>query len=208
MNAINSKVSALVLLGWVISWPSQAATVKDGLILHLDAAEQVRAGGVSPTNSTWRNLAGSPDAIAGNGTLHGISSSASAGWTGTGSRENPYALRLDGRQAYVTGPGNLELPALTLEAWAEVEGNTLRGATLIGNDFGKGGISLLIQAASQSPVLLHEVTFTPVDAETPVGQWHQFVATIKDDAACIYVDGVQQATLPAPRKLQKDHYPA
>jgi hypothetical protein len=67
------------------SWPSQAATVKDGLILHLDAAEQVRAGGLSATNSTWRNLAGSPDTNAGNGTLHGISSSASAGWAGTGS---------------------------------------------------------------------------------------------------------------------------
>ena len=148
MKPINLIRLTAAFLACISSWPSQAATVKDGLILHLDAAEQVREGGLSPTNSTWRNLAGSPDTIAGNGILHGISSSASAGWTGTGSSENPYALRLDGHQSYVTGPGNLELPALTLEAWAEVEGNTLRGATLIGNDFGKGGISLLIQAAS------------------------------------------------------------
>jgi hypothetical protein len=54
-----------------------------------------------------------------------------AGWTGTGSSENPYALRLDGHQAYVIWPGNLEIPELTLEAWAEVEGGALRGAPLL-----------------------------------------------------------------------------
>ena len=189
----------LTFLAWTLSWPLQAAAVKDGLILHLDAAEQVREGGLNPTNSTWRNLAGSPGLIAGDGTLHGVGAAASAGWTGTGSSENPYALRLDGHQAYVTGPGNLEIPELTLEAWAEVEGGTLRGATLIGNDFGNGGISLLIQAANEAPILLHERTFTPVDAETSIGQWHQLVATIKDGTACVYVDGVQQATLAAPR---------
>jgi len=211
MKLINLIRLTSPFLAWSFSWQLQAAAVKDGLILCLDAAEQVREGGMSQSNSTWRNLADSPGHNVGNGTLHGLGASAAAGWAGAGSSDNPYALRLDGHRAYVTGPGNLEIPELTLEAWAEVEGvggGARRGATLIGNDFGDGGISLLIQGADGSPLLVHGKTFTPVDAETTIGQWHQFVVTFKEGTACVYVDGVQRDTLGAPRELQKEHYPA
>ncbi len=176
-----------------LGWPAPAS---EGLILHLDAAAQVAAGGLGPENNVWTNLAGQPDSVAGSVRLRHFGESVQYGWVGDGSPTAPYALRFDGKQTYGQGPGNLELPELTLEAWAKVEGHTLRAATLIGNDFGKGGISLQVASAAETIQLLHGVTFAPVDAEVSRGDWHQVVAVISMDQALFYVDGAFACALP------------
>ena len=110
---------------------------------------------------------------------------------GTGTPADPHALRFDGRTSYAEGTGSLELPELTLEVWASIEGASnheskgvnRRGATLIGNDLGGGGISLLIQPTSGSPLLLHGKTFSPVAAETPLWTWQQVVVAVKTGVA-------------------------
>ena len=184
-----------------------ADVAKDGLILYLDASSQIKEGGTGSTNTTWKNLAGQPDTIAGDGALRNFGFDNSSGWVGSGHPKDPFALRFDGQKSYVIGPGNLEIPEITLEAWARVEGYTLRGATLIGNDFGKGGVCLLINTAAESPILVHQVTFSPVGAETPAGQWQQVVVTLKDGTASAYVNGRFSCSQSAPRELQKDHDP-
>ncbi|MDO8587302.1 MAG: LamG-like jellyroll fold domain-containing protein [Armatimonadota bacterium] len=178
---------------------------RNGLILYLDASSQVKSGGTGPANDTWRNLAGSPDSVAGPGTLHGFRFDGSSGWVGSGAPGDPYALRFDGKTSYVLGPGNIELAETTLEAWALVEGHTLRGATLIGNDFGQGGVSLMVQPVSESPMLLNGATFTVSDAEFAVREWQQVAIALKDGLARIYVNGAQQTSLSSPRSPQKDH---
>ncbi len=141
-----------------------AEPVAEGLILYLDAEAQIKSGGVDPENNVWQNLARQPDHIAGSGVLHNFQFDRTSGWTGTGNRMEPYALRFDGEKTYVEGPGNLELPEITLEAWASIEGSKLRGATLIGNDFGQGGISLIYSTNAQALLLLHERAFTTTQA--------------------------------------------
>ena len=194
--------------------PAIAAPVTDGLLLHLDAAAQVQAGGAGAGNTIWRNLADQPDTVAGSATLHNFRFDGTCGWEGRGTPGEPYALRFDGKSAYVQGPGNLEIPEVTLEAWARVDGvgcfdgHCLRAATLVGNDFGAGGIALMIQPVGQAPLLLHGVTFSPVAADTPARQWQQVVAVLKDGMARVYVNGMLSAALPAPRELQAGHFPA
>jgi len=201
-----------VLVLSVVMVGAHAAPVTNGLILHLDAAAQIREGGKGSGNRVWRNLAAEPDAVAGSATLHHFSFDGTSSWEGSGVPGEPYALRFDGKSSYVEGPGNLEVPGITLEAWARVEGvgcydgHCLRAATLVGNDFGTGGVSLMLQPASQSPLLLHGVTFSPIPADTPARQWVQVVAVLKDDMARVYVNGLLQAVVPAPRTLQPTHY--
>jgi len=207
-------LTGLFSLGSLLSAaaPPALAVNTDGLILYLDAAAQVQAGGTGPDNNVWRNLAEQPDSVAGSGELRHFRFDTTSGWVGSGVAGDPVALRFDGHSSYVVGPGNLELPELTLEAWAMVEGTagqpTARGATLIGNDFGLGGISLIIQPATGAPLLLHGVTFTPVAADTPAREWQQVAVTLQGGTARLYVNGVFQAALPAPRDLQPDHYPS
>lgn len=178
----------------------------NGLILHLDAARQVQAGGMGPTNNLWRNLCPQPDAVAGSATLHHLASDGSSGWKGSGTPYDPYALQFDGNHAYGTGPGNLELPEITIEAWTKVDGHTLRGATLICNDFGAGGISIMVLPATGGLMFLHGATFTPIQAEATGGEWHQVVVSWKEGTARCYVDGVFANSSPAPRALQSAHY--
>lgn len=190
-----------------------ADPVSDGLILHLDAAAQVKEGGTGPANGTWRNLAGQPDAVAGPGVLHGFRFDTGSGWEGSGAPGDPYALRFDGKTSYVEGPGNLELAEITVEAWARVDGvgcfdgHCLRGATLVSNDFGGGGVALILQPTGGYPLLLHGVTFTPVPADTPPHRWQQVVAALSQGTARVYVNGVLEAALAAPRELQAGHFP-
>jgi Concanavalin A-like lectin/glucanases superfamily len=105
---------------------------------------------------------------------------------------------------------NLEIGEITIEVWGRVNGvsgpHGMRGATLLGTDYGKGGIGLLI-AASGSPVLLHGATHTPLPADTPSGQWAQVVVTLKNGAARCYVNGQLACAVPAPRAPQSDHPP-
>lgn len=190
---------------------ASAAIVSDGLILHLDAAAQVGAGGAGPDNKVWSNLAQQPDSVAGSGVLHNFGFDSSSGWTGSGLPGDPYALRFDGQKAYVEGPGNLELSNLTIESWALVRGvsgdHGRRGATLIGNDFGKGGISVLV-SPSGSLMLLHGATHSPVPVDVPLGQWVQLVAAVENGRARFYVNGSPVCALPIARDVQSDHHPA
>jgi hypothetical protein len=200
----------IVALGALAS-AAQCAIVTDGLILHLDAAEQVRVGGSGPGNVVWKNLADQPDSIAGSGKLLHFGSSASSGWSGSGQPGDPYALRFDGQKDYVEGSGNLEIKDLTIEVWAFVEcvtgASTQRGATLIGNDFGKGGIGLLV-TRDGSALLLHGATFHPMPVDIPLRRWMQVAVSLKDETARVYVNGDLAFACPAPRELQPSHYPA
>ena len=184
------------------------APVTDGLNLHLDAAAQVAAVGLSPANDVWTNLAQQPDSVASSARLRHFGEVAQSGWVSDGSPASPYALRLDGKQTYGQGPGNRELAELTLEVRAKVEGHTLRAATLIGNDFRNGGISLQVASAVETLQLLHGVTFAQVDADVSRSEWHQVVAVISLSEAQFYVDGAYACSLPLERSLQADHYPA
>ena len=114
-------IGVLILLV-AVAKDAKAAPVTDGLILHLDAAAQIKEGGVGASNNVWRNLAGQPDAIAGSGALHNFAGDSVSGWVGSGTAGEPYALRFDGKTTYVVGPGNLEIPEITIEAWARVDG--------------------------------------------------------------------------------------
>ena len=181
--------------------------VAEGLILYLDAQSQIKGGGCGPENNVWQNLARQPDHIAGSAVLHNFQFDKTSGWTGAGNTLEPYALRFDGEKTYVEGPGNLELPEITLEAWACIEGSKLRGATLIGNDFGRGGISLIYSTHAQALLLLHERTFTTTQAGAPLKQWSQLVAVQAGNKARLYVNGRRVADLDAPRALQTDHHP-
>ncbi len=182
-----------------------AEPVAEGLILHLDAEAQIQSGGRDSANNKWQNLATQPDRIAGSAVLHNFQFDTSSGWTGTGTKLEPYALRFDGEKTYVEGPGNLELADITLEAWASIEGSKLRGATLIGNDFGQGGISLIYSTSAQAILLLHERTFTTTGAGSPLGQWSQLVAVQAGDKARLFVNGRRVAVVDAPRTLQTEH---
>ncbi|MHB0998395.1 MAG: LamG-like jellyroll fold domain-containing protein [Armatimonadota bacterium] len=186
---------------------NSAGIIKDGLILHLDAGEQIKVGGTGTDNAVWKNLANQPESIAGDAVLHNFGANSSSGWTGSGTPNSPYALRFDGKKTYAVGPGNLELPELTIEAWAVVNGYTLRGATIIGNDFGIGGISLLIHPLTESPILLHGATFTPLSGEISTSEWHQIAVTVTENTARFYVDGTLQSTTQIKRKPQTGHYP-
>ena len=194
------------LVGELLVLVTAAAPVPEGLILHLDAASQVQAAGKGEGNSVWHNLAGNRDHAAGSAVLHNFPFDESAGWVGSGQPGDPFALRFDGKRAYAEGPGNLEIGEITIEVWGRVNGvsgpHGMRGATLLGTDYGKGGIGLLI-AASGSPLLLHGATHTPLPADTPLGQWAQLVVAIKNGIAIsrpvqpvIDVGGVSSARLP------------
>jgi len=197
----------LILLGTNGQIVVGAEPVAEGLILHLDAETQIKGGGSGPENNVWHNLAKQPDQVAGSATLHNFQFDKTSGWTGTGSMMEPYALRFDGEKTYVEGPGNLELPEITVEAWAHIEGSTLRGATLIGNDFGAGGISLIYSTSAKALLLLHEKTFSTTPAGAPMKQWLQLVAVQAGNEARLYVNGQRAANLDAPRALQADHHP-
>lgn len=195
---------AAFLLG--ISSAGFAGVTTEGLILHLDAAEQVKSGGMGKENAIWKNLANQPDSIAGSAVLHNFKfDKRSSGWIGSGTSMDPYALRFDAKETYAVGPGNLEIPEITIEAWGCVNGFSLRGATLIGDDFGAGGISLLI--SNQSPILLNGATFTPIDGSVPFGEWHQVTITVTNDTARLYIDGAAVSTTRIDRKPQENHYP-
>jgi hypothetical protein len=198
------------LVGGLLALVTAPAPVPEGLILHLDAASQVQAAGKGKGNSIWRNLASRPGHAAGSAVLHNFSFDESAGWVGSGQPGDPFALRFDGKRAYVEGEGNLEIGEITIEVWVRANGvsgpHGMRGATLLGTDYGKGGIGLLI-AASGSPLLLHGSTHTPMPADTPLGQWAQVAVAIKNGAARFYVNGHLACAAPAPRDLQSDHPP-
>jgi hypothetical protein len=199
------------LIGGLLTAVSGPAPVSDGLILYLDAAAQVQAGGKRSGNKVWRNLANQSDKVAGSAVLHNFPFDGSAGWAGSGQPGDPFALRFDGKRAYAEGPGNLEIGEITIEVWACVRGvsgpHGMRGATLLGTDYGKGGIGLLI-AANGSPLLLHGAAHSPLPADTPLGQWAQVAAAMKDGVARIYVNGRLASAAPAPRVPQADHPPA
>src|SRR4030042_1846502 len=57
--------------------------VSDGLILHLDAAEQIKTGGMKSDNKIWQNLANQPDSVAGAATLHNFQFDGQTGWVGS-----------------------------------------------------------------------------------------------------------------------------
>ena len=185
---------------------SQGAIATDGLILHLDAASQIKEGGKNASNTTWHNLAGQPDSVAGPAILHNLRDDGASGWVGSGTPNDPYALQFNSETTYGTGNGNLEIPEITIEAWARADGYKLRGATLIGNDFGKGGISIEVLPPANGLIFLHQMTFSPVGAEVSAGEWHQIVVTWKAGIARFYVDGMFATSLTAERKLQPDHY--
>ena len=189
---------------------AQCAVVTDGLILHLDAAEQIRVGGSGADNAVWKNLADQPDSIAGSGKLLHFRGDAASGWSGSGRPGDPYALRFDGQKDYVEGPGNLEIKDITIEAWARVEGVTgpscQRGATLIGTDFGAGGIGILVTREG-SALLLHGSTFHPVPVDIPLKRWMQVAVSLTNDTARFHVNGDFVFACPAPRELQPNHYP-
>src|SRR3990172_5319062 len=198
------------LVGGLLALTTAPAPVPEGLILHLDAASQVEAGGKAKGNSVWRNLAGKPDPVDGSAVLHNFPFDELAGWVGSGQPGDPFALRFDGTRTYAEGPGNLEIGEITIEVWGRVNGvsgpHGMRGATLLGTDYGKGGIGLLI-AAGGSPLLLHGATHTPLSADTPLGQWAQVVVAMKTGAARFHVNGHRACAAPAPRALQSDHPP-
>ena len=99
--------------------------------------------------------------------------------------------------------------------WALVEGasnsplrdNNCRGATLVGNDFGTGGVSLIVPAHGNL-LVLHNKTFSPVSADTTLWQWQQIAVAFKDGTARVWCNGELAAILPAPRDVQKDHVQA
>jgi len=212
-SAARASAIALLVLGGVhlpLARTIAASHVaQDGLILHLDAADQIAEFGHGAQNATWRNLAGS--STVGPGALRNFHFDWRSGWVGAGTPADPYALCFDGSESYVVGSGDLELPELTLEAWARVEGvggrPTRRGATLIGNDFGLGGVSLLVEPNTGGLLLLHGLTFTPVDAEVVGAEWMQFAGALTRDQARLYVNGRLVASLAAPREPASDHYP-
>ncbi|MHB1001335.1 MAG: LamG-like jellyroll fold domain-containing protein [Armatimonadota bacterium] len=191
----------------IIVSSSQCAVTTDGLILHLDAESQIKEGGKSASNTTWRNLAQQSDSIAGAAILHNLKEDGTSGWVGSGSVDDPYALQFDSENTYGTGSGNLEIPEITIEAWARVDGYKLRGATLIGNDFGKGGISIEVLPTSNSLVFLHDLKFSQIGADVTAGEWHQIVVAWKAGIARFYVDGLFAMSAIAERALQSDHYP-
>jgi len=90
------------------------ALVADGLFFHMSGA---KATGTSPgTNSpqvtVWQELIGNRDA-----SLVGFAYNSTSGWQGTGTPEDPYALKVNGSMMY----GDYTLPkitgVLTLETW-------------------------------------------------------------------------------------------
>ena len=184
--------------------------VSDGLVLHLDARTRADAA----DRPSWRNLVDRSDAAASR--LHNFTFDDTNGWVGTGSPTDPFALRFDGQRNYVEGMCDLETSPITLEVWACVEGmanapergNNCRGATLIGNDFGMGGVSLMVHAPTASPLLLHGKTFSAFRTDAPLWRWHQFALTLADGEARLFVDGDFQVRIPAPRDVQEDHRPA
>jgi hypothetical protein len=198
------------LLGGLLSAVAASGPVSDGLILHLDAATQVRSGGKGSGNNVWRNLADRPERVAGSAALKNFPFDDSAGWVGTGQPGDPFALRFDGKRAYAEGPGNLEIGEMTIEVWARVRGvrgpHGMRGATLLGTDYGKGGVGLLI-GGSGSPLLLHGAAHSPLPADTPLDRWAQVVAAMKDGVTRMYVNGQLACAAPTPRALQADHPP-
>ena len=98
-----------------------------------------------------------------------------------------------------------------MEIWARVsdvkqgKGIAARGATLLGNDFGAGGLSFLV-ARDGSPIILHDRQFSPVDAALPMKQWSQFVAVVRDEQAVIFVNGQPVGIVAAPRKLDPEKH--
>ena len=207
MNRARHIVPWIFLCGMGVGVTSQAEVVKPGLILYLDAAAQIEKGGRSTENNRWINLVpGGEEAVQ----LHHLSEDPRGfSWTGDGSSFDPYALSFDGQKGYVTGSTSLERPALTLEIWARVDdvrqGIAARGATLLGNDFGQGGLSFLIDREG-TPIILHERQFSPVSAKAPLSRWSQFVAVVQNDQVVVYLDGQPAGMSAVPRTLDPENH--
>ena len=192
---------------------SYAQIVTDGLVLHLDAAAQIKAAGAVAGNAVWRNQAAGKPGAFGDAALHNFKSDGMNGWVGSGEASDHYALQFDAQKAYVEGEGNLEMPDLTLETWAKAEGSgsgdktgtNARAATLIGNDFGAGGIGLLVHPALKTFVVLHGATFTTVGGGASPSKWAHYVLTIKGGKARVYANGELAGTGDGARQMQKDH---
>lgn len=190
----------LSVCGILVSSAGRAEVVTSGLLLHLDAATQIERGGKTAQNSSWANMApGASDSVA----LPHLSEQANGfSWSGNGLPHDPFALSFDGRQGYATGALNLERRDITLEVWARVDdvkqGVAARGATLVGNDFGVGGLSLLV-ARDGAPVVLHDREFSRVDAQLPLRKWTQFVLAVRGDQAVVYANGVPVGYVAAAR---------
>jgi hypothetical protein len=199
----NQRLACAILLA--ASAAARAAVSTDGLIVHLDAAEQARWLASGRDRAAWQNLASPGEA--GAARLHHFAFDATSGWTGGGGPGDPCCLRFDGRNTYVEGTAGIDRPEVTLEAWACVEGvanserkgNNARAATLVGNDFGTGGISLMVHASGK-PLILHDKTFSPAPAETPLWQWQQVAAVYRAGTVRVYVNGSLACTMPAPRQ--------
>ncbi|MHB8952678.1 MAG: LamG-like jellyroll fold domain-containing protein [Pirellulaceae bacterium] len=202
MSRTGQIVSWICLCGMSIGETGRAEMVQSGLILHLDAAIQIEQAGRSVANERWVNLVSDAGEAA---TLHHLSEALPGfAWSGDGSRFDPYALSFDGQRGYVTGPTSLERPELTLEIWARVDdvrqGIAARGATLLGNDFGQGGLSFLIDREG-TPIILHERQFSAIGTPAPLRQWSQFVAVVQNEQVVIYINGQPVGTGAAPRTL-------
>ena len=204
-------ISWFALLGIGLAATGRAEVVESGLVLHLDAAVQIEQGGKNAANNSWTNLASGvhdSDTVQ----LHHLTDVPGGfSWTGDGSRQDPYALLFDGQQGYVTGSTSLERPELTLEIWARVsdvkqeKGIAARGATLLGNDFGAGGLSFLV-ARDGAPIILHDRQFSRVDATLPMNRWSQFVAVVRNEQVVILVNGQPVASVAAPRTLDPEKH--
>ena len=207
MNRTGKIVPWIVLCTMGVGATSQGEVVQPGLILHLDAAEQIGKGGRGTENRRWINLAPGGEEAA---ELHHLTDNPQGfSWTGDGSSFDPYALAFDGQKGYVTGSTSLERPALTLEIWARVDdvrqGIAARGATLLGNDFGQGGLSFLINREG-TPIVLHERDFSAVDIKVSLRRWSQFVAVVQNEQVVIYLDGQPVATCAASRTLDPENH--
>ncbi len=184
-------VLIMLLMTAGLARSSGQAPIQEGLVLYLDAASQVAKGGPGADNSLWTNLAtGNPGAL-GDAMLRRAGEGPKAGWTGTGTSWNPYALRFDAATLWAEGTGDYTVfPNVTLEAWAFVEGagNNLkagarnwRGATLVTSDFGQGGLGLLISPERSQPVLLGGRQHVPSAVSTPLRTWLHLVLAMTGD---------------------------
>ena len=61
----HARLTLAVLVLTIRCAAASAEVVTDGLVVHLDAARQIEAGGASAANTKWQNLAAASDASRG-----------------------------------------------------------------------------------------------------------------------------------------------